>query len=434
MIINFSVENWRSFKNKASLSMLATREKQHKHRVPYISKYGINILPIASVYGGNASGKSNFFQALDTLKLIIVEGIEPKNAIPVDPFFLDSGYTNEATSFEIEILIDEVIYKYRVSATRKEILEEKLIEVSSEAEFIVYERNNQIIKLGDDKFQNERLKLIIDGNMTRRNQTFLNLAINLNFEPFFNIWNFFNKITIISPHSKYLATENLLEERSNKSINNMLSKLDTGISRIGGENIDINSLSLSSERREAVSNLSEGKLLRIGRIVIKRKDGNLVAQRLVSYHRRIDDSEVYFGLDMESDGSQRALDILPAIVDLQYCDKIFVIDEIDRSLHTALTGTFIEEYLNNCSENKRAQLLMTTHDTQLMTQDIFRRDEIWFTERQNDGSSDLFSLAEFDIRADLDIRKNYLQGRFGGIPNIAMHHRCKKEASSSEEI
>ena len=157
------------------------------------------------------------------------------------------------------------------------------------------------------------------------------------------------------------------------------------------------------------------------RFVITRKDGELIARKLVSFHPKSDGTEAKFEIHQESDGSQRVIDLLPAFLDLsaQTSPKVYVIDEIDRSLHPLLIQQLLETYLANCSTETRKQLLLTTHNVMLMDQQLLRRDEMWVAERDKFGVSSLFSFSEYkDVRYDKDLRKSYLQGRLGGIPRI----------------
>jgi len=143
----------------------------------------------------------------------------------------------------------------------------------------------------------------------------------------------------------------------------------------------------------------------------------------VTYHPNTDGTEIKFDIGQESDGSQRVIDLLPAFLTMSAAKskKVFVIDEVDRSLHTLLTRQLLESYLNSCSTDRRSQLLFTTHDVLLMDQQLFRRDEMWVAERDGSGASNLISFAEYkDVRYDKDIRKSYLQGRLGGIPRILL--------------
>jgi len=157
------------------------------------------------------------------------------------------------------------------------------------------------------------------------------------------------------------------------------------------------------------------------RFIVTRKNGELLAKKLITYHPNLDGTESKFEMSQESDGSQRVIDLLPAFLMLSAAKstKVIVIDEVDRSLHTVLTRRLLEMYLSSCSPESRAQLLFTTHDVLLMDQDLLRRDEMWVAERNADGVSNLFSFSEYkDVRYDKDIRKSYLQGRLGGIPRL----------------
>ena len=140
MIISFSVENWMSFRNRATFSMLASRERQHGERVPRIDKYHIRLLPIAAIYGGNASGKTNLFKALNFVKGLVVKGTQPDSLITVDPFRLDPQGVDSPVRFSFELLIDENIYEFSFAVTRKAVLEEKLVHITSTSEKVLYNR------------------------------------------------------------------------------------------------------------------------------------------------------------------------------------------------------------------------------------------------------------------------------------------------------
>jgi len=208
----------------------------------------------------------------------------------------------------------------------------------------------------------------------------------------------------------------------------MLIQLDTGIIHLGGENISFENISFPDSLKTLIQEeVKEGMTIRIvsestnDRFIISRKNGELVAQKLVTFHHKTDGSKTKFDINKESEGSQRVIDLLPIFLELSATSStsVFVIDELDRSLHTLLTKQLLEAYLDNCSEKSCSQLLFTTHDVLLMDQNIFRRDEMWVTERDHCGISNLNSFSEYkDVRYDKDIRKSYLKGLLGGIPRI----------------
>lgn len=160
-----------------------------------------------------------------------------------------------------------------------------------------------------------------------------------------------------------------------------------------------------------------------GNIGLTRKDGRIFSLDLYTEHRATDtDAPILFRISDESDGTKRIMHLLPVL--FAQAEKnaqfVFVIDELDRSLHTRLSRWFLETYLAACGEDSRVQMIYTTHDVDLLDQDLLRRDEIWFAERDPDGATGLVSLAEYkEVRNDTDLRRNYLLGRFGGVPNLA---------------
>jgi hypothetical protein len=216
-------------------------------------------------------------------------------------------------------------------------------------------------------------------------------------------------------------------------MNKMLSQLDTGISHLGGEEIPFENLPMPEQIKTKLrEELTENTSVRLlaeptnERFVVTRKNGNLISKKLVACHIKPDGTETKFDMRQESDGSQRIIDLLPAFLEIsaQQSKKVYVVDEVDRSLHTLLIRRLIEGYLSNCSNDTRAQLLFTTHNVLLMDQDLLRRDEMWVTERDARGVSSLLSFSEYkDVRYDKDIKKSYLQGRLGGIPHILKTHK-----------
>lgn len=440
MLIRFSIKNWMSFEDLSTFSLIATRERQHSERIPriQIDKLKLGILPVAAIFGGNASGKTNLFESLSFAQNLIIKGTHPDSLIPINTFKLgNSQKTNSATEFEFELLIDEKIYAFSFSINHKAIIEEKLIHISSNKEHILYHRQNEEIRFGTSFKNSEFLHFVFQG--TRKNQLFLTNSVFQNIDDFKSIYDWFgSKLVLIFPYSRFGPVEKFLNEKDflSSTINQILPLLDTGISRIGSEEIPFESLPLSeAEKMEFREQLPEGKSVSItpinrysinARFVITRKNGKLFAEKLVTYHLNANGKEIKFDITQESDGSQRLIDLLPAFLEisLNKTQKVFVIDEIDRSLHTLLVKYLLENYLAKCSSTSRQQLLFTTHNTLLMDQKLLRRDEMWVTERNKYGASSIFSFSEYNksIRKDKDIRKSYFEGRLGGIPRFFFNY------------
>ena len=448
MIVSFSLENWMSFRDQITFSMVASRERQHGDRVPRLGKYQTRVLPVAAIYGGNASGKTNFFKALSFAKGLVVKGTQPDSLIPVEQFRLGAKGAEHPSRFGFELLIDGMIYEFSFAVTRKAVLEEKLVAITSTSEKVLYHRRlgapNFDASLAKDQF----LQFAFKG--TRDNQLFLTNAVSQKVENFRPVYDWFkDTLELVAPDSRFEQFEQFPGEGDPlySTMNDMLRQLDTGIVHLGGEEVPFEHLPLPELLKNRLQEeVQEGMTVRFltepinERFLVTRKDGELTAKKLVTFHPRADGTEAKFEIRQESDGSQRVIDLLPAILELsaQVSGKVYVIDEIDRSLHTLLTRRLLEAYLTNCSTKSRTQLLFTTHDVLLMDQQLLRRDEMWVAERDITGASSLSSFSEYkDVRYDKDIRKSYLQVRFGGIPRIllggALNDSCRVQARERDD-
>ncbi len=432
MLVKFTLKNWMSFREEVTFSMATTRERQHKERIPKLGKFRKGVLPIAVIYGGNASGKSNFFEAFRFAKRLVVKGSQPENLIPVEPFRLDSESAGKPSRFCFVLYTNESLYEFCFVVNRTTILEEKLVLINSSSEKVLYHRRaeNQDPCFHNTLKKNLALRIVFNG--TRENQLFLTNSVSQKIDNFLPVYNWFkDTLELVGTSSRFGPFHRVFDEGDliNSFMNESLSQLDTGINRLGGEEIPIANLPVPKPMmNELMETVKEGEVdafieLPNDRIFVSRVGDELIAKKLVTFHQKDDGTEAKFMISNESDGSKRLIDLLPAIFEIitQTRNRVFVIDEFDRSLHTILSRSLLETFLSNCSNATRSQLLLTTHDVLLMDQTFIRRDEMWVTERNSSGNSSLYSLSEFeDIRYDKGIRKSYLNGRMGGVPNIFM--------------
>jgi len=441
VIISFAVENWMSFRDRVLLSMTASLERQHGSRVPKLKRYKTRVLPVAAIYGGNASGKTNLFRALSFSKALVVKGTQPEGTLPVEPFRLNASSAKSPSRFFFELLIGETIYEFSFAATSKAIVEEKLVEIRSASEKVLYDRRGDSIQF--DRSLREDMFLDFAFRGTRENQLFLTNSVSQKVDTFKPVYDWFrDTLHLIAPDSRFGPLQQCLDEGQPlySTMNEMLKRLDTGIAHLGGEEVAFDELSLPEEMKTRLQeDVKEGMSARLVRepnnesFVIARKDGELIAKRVISYHQAEGGTEERFEMRRESDGSQRVIELLPAFLDLatETSDAVYVVDELDRSLHTILTRRLLETHLSSCSAESRRQLLFTTHDVLLLDQNLLRRDEMWVTERDATGASTLISFGEYkDIRYDKDIRKSYLQGRMGGIPRILLDGSLLRECAT----
>lgn len=431
MLVRVEVENWMSFRDRAVFTMLASKERQHGDRVARLPKYPpAKVLPIAAIYGGNASGKSNFFKAIHFAKGLVVKGSQPDVPIAVQPFRLDDEAAQRPCRFLFQILVDEVLYEFSFAVTAKAVVEEKLVRMGRTADKVLYHRKDGEVKFAPSLEDQPFLEFAFKG--TQDNQLFLTNSVlqkGPQFKPVY-LW-FKDTLELVAPDTRFDPFELFLDEGSPlyETMNTLLPALDTGICHLGGDALPFANIPIPDDLREKIQKeLPDGGTIRIRyepmneRYLVCRRGTELNARKLVTYHAKKGGGDVKFEMASESDGSQRVIDLLPAFLGASALDakKVFVIDELDRSLHTLLTRQLLEAYLDGCGAGSRAQVLLTTHDVLLMDQDLLRRDEMWVVERDRNGASSLVAFSEFnaDIRYDKDVRKSYLQGRLGGVPRI----------------
>jgi hypothetical protein len=436
MLLSLSVTNWMSFRDEAILNMIATREKQHPHHVTHISPLDLKLLPIAAIYGGNASGKSNLIKAIRFVEQFILNPPKPDASIPIRPFRLEEGEDSRPTSFAISILVEDSVYEYSFSLSTKKVLREELKRIGASEERLFLRTDKPEDFYLSPKIQNgEEQKFAFRG--THDNQLFLSNSISQKLTEFKPVYDWFVHLQLIFPDSSFSLMRITREGHPlhDKFVIRM-RELDSGIASFQQKKI-LPEDALSKALVETLSaDLKEGEtydgLPWLPGISLRKENGAIVGQRLTPMHRNARGEEIPFDLEEESDGTQRLFDIVPAFLFLEEDrPRIFVIDELDRSLHALLTRELLQRYLAlDRKEPSRAQLIFTTHDVSLLTQDLFRRDEIWVAERDQSGASKLVAFSEFsDVRRDKDIRKSYLQGRLGGIPRIRSIHRpCEEDA------
>lgn len=440
MLLRFNLTNWASFRDEVEFSLVASREKQHRGRLPRIRKFRMSVLPVAAVYGGNASGKTNLFKALSFAKRFVVRGTQPDAPIAVRPFLLDPAAASHPTQMSFELLIDEIVYEFSFSVDARRVLEESLVRVTSTSETVLYKRAGDSIEFDDSlrSRQHDIPYLHFAFKGTRDNELFLTNAVSQNVEEFRPVYTWFrDDLNMIAPSSAFIPSELLVQGASplGDRVCEALAELDTGVTSLAEEEVRLEDLGLPADFEDELrQRVADGSAVRFKDpdrneryVMTPDGSGGVRVGRLVARHTRTDGSETTFDLRNEADGTQRVIDLLPAFCDLSEAGsrRVYVVDELDRSLHSLLTRQLIAAYLDSCTPETRAQLIFTTHDLLLMDQELLRRDEMWVTERTTDGTSALFSFSEYEeVRYDKDIRRSYMQGRLGGIPRLLYRQAC----------
>ena len=434
MIIRFVVSNFLSFNEEREFNMLAGSFKTHKHHVYNSGK--VDILKSAAIYGANGAGKSSLIKAIEFLQESVTYGGIYKS-VNDKKFKLDKTNELKPTKFEIEFTVDKKIYAYGVSFNNLIVVEEWLYESGITIDDkMIFERKTlksgkQSIKMSDKYQKTQKQKLLIElmeDNLLKSNELFLGKTNELKIKEISSAKNVIEKeIVIIHPGSKFQSLVPALtsSNRFNTFANEMLETFDTGVSELDIETMDIDKYFGEDDettKKEIIQDIKDGHSVLLntetGGVLVTKENGKYVVKKVIAKHLNNEGKKISFDLTEESDGTQRLLDFIPAFDGILNDEMCFIIDEIDQSLHPTLLKSLIQKIMNN--ENTKGQLIFTTHESNLLDLDIFRQDEIWFSEKNNKtGSTQLYSLSDFKPRYDLDIRKGYLKGRFGAIPFLA---------------
>lgn len=436
MIIRFTLENWLSFRDETIFTMIASKERQHGERVPRVKNYLPRILPASVIIGGNASGKSNFFKALEFVRDFVVGAPKRNKGMTVSPF-MPGGVAEKPTRFCLEMLIEEKTYEYSFSMQGNTVLEEKLVLISSVSESVLFRRSGRERVLAKEFTKQPELQRAFDATSATR--LFLTDSVSQGFTEFAAVYNWFrDSLVLVSANDQYAAFGQYLSGRKelDDAVNDLLEHLDTGIHRLEVVPVKIESLGLPKERIECLmSQLKEGESARYEDCLFTLRNGELTAGRLVAHHVT-GDGEAVFDMRSESDGTRRIIDLVPTLSECfdGGAAKVLVFDDIDRSLHTLLVQKILEKYFTGCSRDSRSQLVITAHDALLLDQRLFRRDEMWLMKRNPAGVSRLKSIGDFrNVREDKDLCRSYLTGRYGGIPEFLLSRQMLGPSEPAEE-
>lgn len=441
--MRFSISNFMSFAYKANdkgeiapmeYHLYAGRSEQHKERV--IKYKERKVLKFSSIYGANASGKTNLIRAIDAGKQIILNTMD--GADYHDKFCRSNDTNaNNPTLFEYEFVIEERCFAYGFTVNLKNniILSEWLYEMNGTEEHVIFERlvESDEYYFDEDIFnKNENREqfhfFIKDAN--RINTTLLLYEIKRrkmkedDFEIFNKVFDWFKyKLIVIYPETK-IGASYFLFGSDNEKLVSILKYLDTGITDYGMRVINEDafkeyfpneSLAEKFLRKPDIDNSVQSKsILNFGNTLFELDYDGTGTKRIAKlmFQHGMDESQYEYG--EESDGTQRLIELLDVILNDDE-DKVFIIDELNRSLHPQMTIKFVETFLK-FSEKKSTQLIITTHESNLMDLNILRRDEIWFAEKERDNGTNLYTLEKFKIRYDKVVSKDYLAGRYGAVP------------------
>ena len=436
MLIRFIVKNFLSINHQVEFSMVKGKARLHPDHVITSAESGFKVLRTGVIYGANASGKSNLIKALAFAATFITKGVPPKQTIPVKRFKLNSQNVDLPSKFEFTFEKNGTAYIYGFELDPERIHSEWLYTLKKTGTpRPIFERvttpdlQTKVVLSGFKNLSRKEWRLLdYAGERTRYNQLFLNKTIEDERPELEEVFEWFDKnLTIIFPTSTFapLAVRLKQDEKFLERFLQFLKAADTGIDGIELREIEPERLAVPDVVFQDIkTKLEPGNSALIyqtddsNRYLVKKNQANeLQFYMLMTTHQVDGSSKVeHFELSEESDGTQRMMDLIPGLLDVIHSERVFVIDEIDRSVHSKLSRMLIKMFLHY--GQSRSQLVVTTHETGLLDLNLLRRDELWFVEKDEKGASSVYSLEEFVPRYDKDIRKDYLNGRFGGVPII----------------
>ncbi|NET88554.1 MAG: ATP-binding protein [Kamptonema sp. SIO1D9] len=417
MLIEFSIGNYRSFKEPVTFSMVAAnlvaKEKKLDENNLFAVDKELKLLKSAAIYGANASGKSNLIKALNFMKWLMVnssKNTQSTEEIETEPFRLSTETETKPSYFELVFIMNGQKYRYGFEATRKRVTSEWLFYVPKSRETMLFERELDTIKTSK-KYNADGIQ-----QKTRNNALFLSVSAQFNVELAEQILYWVtDKLNIISGlHDQtYLnyTVRCLLGNKNRNDIIQLIKKLDLGINEIQVEQVDFTSDSLPKEIPDELKKL-----------IVKTEGGR--ATSIKTIHRKFDEKGNYQSLEEfnlrsnESEGTQKVFALAGPLITALKEGEVLIIDEFDTRLHPLISLAIVELFNSQETNPNNAQLIFVTHDTNLLSNKIFRRDQVWFTEKNRYGATDLYSLAEYKIRNDASFESDYIKGKYGAIPYI----------------
>lgn len=408
MLLEFRVRNYRSIRDEQALTLIASGDKvlATTHLAPTGLKSAPHALRTAVVYGPNASGKSSLLRALDYLRAVVAESatvIQPGQTYNVQPFKLDAVSAPQPTEFEITFLLSGVRHQYAFSMTAQRIVSESLLVYRSSKPTQLYSRQH----VDGDRYDYE-FSTYLTGprklwqDSTRPNALFLSMAAQLNSEQLSPVFNWIVRSITFLPAGTTVrpdfTTALLATEQGRASIREFLSAADISIA-------DVQAVPRKGMHAQWVMSASD----------LQGSQGEREFLMPVFEHSTPKGS-AKFELHDESEGTQRLYGLIAPVLNCLRDGHVLVVDELDSSLHTLLVRRLITLFQTPELNPNGAQLIFSTHDTSLLDHTLFRRDQIWFTEKDADQATRLYPLTDFSPRKQEAWERGYLTGRYGAVP------------------
>ena len=410
MLTTFTVANFLSIKDKQSLSFRAKKQDQSLPESLSTQNEEVLVKSMA-VFGPNASGKSNLIKAFAFVRNFVLNGLQQSltGGIPVEPFLLSTATDNKPSTFELEIANGKDTFIYGLEVFPQKVHKEWLHQYPNKK--VLFERNDQDIKANARYFKEGSANAIKN---TRENVLFLTLLASQNGDISKEVVNSIKKIQVLSKFDETLnySFDKYTKDASyRQKMKNFILQADFGIRDL-----------LSEEKQLTKEEFVKPVPLQFQDLLTSGKD-NFFERKLATLQLRYDVNkkeigQVAFNFFKESEGTQKAFALSAPFINSLEDGNLLVVDELDSSLHPLICRYLLKLFNSKEGNSNQAQLIFTTHDISLLDEDLLRRDQIWFTQKDKYGATDIFSLADLGERSNLNFAKRYLEGRYGAIPYI----------------
>jgi len=438
MLLQFSVKNFRIFKDKATLSLIASNYDKDTREVDNVfadTKFNYRLLKSAVIYGANASGKSKLLEAIAFMKHFVINSSKESQKgeiIDVEPFRLSKEMENEPSEFEIIFLFKGEMFRYGFEATTETIVSEWLYHKPKTKEIELFYRDQNQFELHERNFT--KGATVVKEGLVRDNALLVSVAAQFNEKKAITVIDWFKRLKFLSGLDEMgyqgFTVGKTIDPVHKTKILELIKAADFGIQDIKLQKLDVDRLpkGMSKEvKDEIIREMKEENAAFIADVLTTHKKYDLNKKAVDNVSFSLDDDE--------SSGTRKFFALTGPILDVIENGYALVVDELDSKLHPNLVCKIVSLFNSKEVNTKNAQLIFNTHDTNLLSSGLFRRDQIWFTNKDKYGEAKLYSLANFksaEVKKSEPFEDNYIRGKYGAVPYLGFFDNLNLNVSRYE--
>jgi AAA15 family ATPase/GTPase len=438
MLLQFSIKNFRTFKDKATLSLIASNYDKDTREVENVFEdktFNYRLLKSAVIYGANASGKSKLLEAIAFMRHFVINSSKESQkgeSIDVEPFRLSNETENEPSEFEIIFLFKGELFRYGFESTKEKIVSEWLYHKPKTKEIELFYRDENSFDIHERNFS--KGATVVKEGLVRDNALLISVAAQFNEKTAITVIDWFKELKFLSgleeiKYHGFTAGKTKVPAHKTKILE-LLKAADLGIQDIKLQKLDIDRLpkGMPKEMRdEIIRKMKEENAEFIADVLATHKKYDLNKQAVDNVNFSLDDDE--------SSGTRKFFALTGPVLDVIENGYTLVVDELDSKLHPNLVCKIVSLFNSKELNTKNAQLIFNTHDTNLLSSGLFRRDQIWFTNKDKYGEAKLYSLANFKsdkVKKNEPFEDNYIRGKYGAIPYLGFFDNLNLSMSQYE--